>query len=143
MNMLQSRRSGITTSAHQRSHSRTLQRRPTKLRNQDIQQHQEDDDGEREHLAILPPHLSPHCPCTTTECGRLCSHGVSLVDEELDAFAAGEDLFDVFDHDVFDVVEFGLGARCLVDGRGGVVGVDEGGDSGGEGALEAVGGGGA
>jgi hypothetical protein len=121
----------------------TPQRRPAKLSHQDIQQHQDHQDRQGRHLALLPPHLSSCRAGAAPERSGLCGHGVGLVDEELDAFAPAEDLFDVFDHDVFDVVELCLGAGDFVDGRGGVVGVHEGGEGGREGRLEAVCGGGA
>ena len=69
-------------------------------------------------------------------------HVVGLVDQQLDALAAAQDLLDVLHHDVFDLVELGLGARDLVLRGRGVVGVHERGDDGGERALEAVCGGG-
>lgn len=116
----------------------TPQRRATKLSHQDIQQEQADQHRQGHNLAILPPHLSSYRSGAASECGRLGSHGVGFVEEELDAFAAAENLFDVFDHDVFDLVEFCLGAGDFVDGWGGVVGVHEGGDRGRKRALEAV-----
>ena len=84
--------------------------------------------------------LPPHRPRPAAERRRLPRHHVRLVDQQLDALAAREDLLDVLHHDVLDLVELRLRARELVGGRGGVVGVHEGGDGGGEGALEGVGG---
>lgn len=108
----------------------TPQRCSTKLRHQDIQQKQDDQDRQRHNLGILPPHLSSYRSGATSEGGRLGSHGVGLVEEEFDAFATAENLFHVFDHDVFDLVEFCLGASDFVGRWGGVVGVHEGGDRG-------------
>ena len=133
----------MASSLHRSRGPSTLQRRPTKLRYQDIQQHQDHRGRERPHLGALPPHLPARRAGATPKRRRLRRHGVGLVDEEFDALAATEDLLDVFDHDVFDVVELRLGACDLVEGGCGVVGVHEGGDDGGEGTLEAVCGGGA
>lgn len=106
------------------------QRCPTELSHQDIQQQQDHKNQQRHNLALLPPHLSSYRPGTAPERGRLGSHVIGLVDEELDAFATAKDLFDVFDHNVFDVVEFCLGAGDFVGGWGCVVGVHERGDRG-------------
>ena len=42
------------------------------------------------------------------EGGGLASHGVRLVDEELDTLATREDLLNVLDHDILYLREFGL-----------------------------------
>jgi hypothetical protein len=62
--------------------------------------HQSDEEAETEDALVLPPHLSSHGACPTTEGRCLARHVIRLVDEELDAFPAAEDLLYVLDHDV-------------------------------------------
>ena len=115
--------------------SALIQSRPTELGNNDPEEDESDNDAEGDDLAVLPPHLPADGACAAAEGGRLGGHGVGLVDEELDALAAAEDLLDVLDHNVLDVVKLLLRTRDLVRRRGGVVRVHQGGNHGREGAL--------
>jgi hypothetical protein len=70
--------------------------------------HQSDEDAERENALVLPPHLAPHRARTTTEGRRLARHVIRLVDEQLDALPAAEDLLYVLHHDVLHLGELRL-----------------------------------
>ena len=100
--------------------------------------HQADKERKCNYLAIPPPHLASHAPGATSECCRLVCHSVGFIDEELDALASTQDLFDVLHHDVLDLVELRLGTCQVVGGWTRVVGVHELGDGGREGALKTM-----
>lgn len=99
----------------------------TELRYNNIEKKKNDDNGYGESLGVLPPHLSPGSPCTAPEGRCLVRHIVGFVDQELDAFTPTKDLFDILDHDIFDLIEFGLGTCDLVLRGRGIVRVHEGG----------------
>lgn len=87
--------------------------------------HQHNYARECEDLRVLPPHPAAHGTRAAAEGGRLASHCVCLVDEELDALATREDLLNILDHDVLDLVQLRLCSREFVCRWGRVVRMHE------------------
>lgn len=100
--------------------------------------YQANEHTQRHDLRIAPPHLATDVARPAAECGGLARHDVGLVDEQLDALAAAQDLLHVLDHDVLHLVELRLCARELVGGGCGVVCMHQVGNGGAEGSLQAM-----
>jgi len=103
----------------------TAQRRPTELCYNHPENHQSDEDAKSKDAFVLPPHLAPHGACTTAKSRRLTRHVVGLVNKQLDALPAAEDLLHVLHHDVLHLSELRLRARKVIRGRRRVVRVHE------------------
>ena len=75
----------------------------------EIDQDNDCEPAKRDKFRVLPPHPPPDSSTTLPEGARLGGEVIGLVNEEVEPFATGQDLFDILDHDVFDVLDFGLG----------------------------------
>jgi hypothetical protein len=89
------------------------------------QPHQSDEDAKCQDALVLPPHLASHRARPTTEGRRLARHVICLVDEQLDALPATEDLLHILDHDVLHLCELRLRAGNVIGRRGRVVRVHQ------------------
>jgi len=75
----------------------------TELSYKDPEDENANNNAQSQNSGIFPPHLPSDCSRASPERGRLASHVVSFVNKQFNPFASIEDLFDVLDHDVFDL----------------------------------------
>ena len=102
-----------------------IQSSTTELRKDDPKDYQNDHATQHQDLRVLPPHLTPHCPCASSKSGCLTCHMICLIHQKLYPLATAQDLFDVLDHDVFDLVQLVLRTLQLIFRGCSVVGPQE------------------